>query len=164
MYRVIGSDQKEYGPISVEQIREWLDQGRVNRQTPVRNEDASEWKPLGAVTEFQEFLAASAMPPPVMVPSASASSGGGINVIIPYKNLFALIGYYLAVFSLIPFIGMVLGLAAFGLGILGLRFRRKHPTAGGSVHAWIGIILGGLCGFGYLALTILTITAISKRH
>jgi hypothetical protein len=30
------------------------------------------------------------------------------------------------------------------LGIMGLRARAKNPAIKGSVHAWIGIIMGGL--------------------
>jgi len=30
------------------------------------------------------------------------------------------------------------------LGIMGLRKRAKNPEVKGSVHAWIGIVLGGL--------------------
>jgi hypothetical protein len=63
--------------------------------------------------------------------------------IIPYKNPPALIAYYLAVFSLIPCLGLPLGLAAFVLGIVGLVKRKRQPHVKGSVHAWIGILLGG---------------------
>jgi uncharacterized membrane protein HdeD (DUF308 family) len=68
----------------------------------------------------------------------------------------------LAVFALIPFVGAVLGLIAFVLGIFGLRVAHRNPAAGGKVHAWIGIILGGLCGFGYLALIIFAFSAIAR--
>jgi len=163
MYKIIGTDQKEYGPIASEQIRRWLAEGRLNRQTPVQVEGASEWKPLETVLEFADAFHARGVPP-VVTPVASPSSGGGINVIIPYKNMRALVAYYMAVFSLIPFVGIVLGLGAFVLGILGLRFRRQNPTAGGGVHAWIGVIVGGLFGFGYLGLTIFFIFALAAKH
>jgi len=81
------------------------------------------------------------------------------NTLIPYRNVPALVGYYLAVFSLIPFLGIALGLAGFVLGIIGLRYAQVHPEARGKAHALVGIILGGLCGFGYLALLILAIAA-----
>ena len=159
MYKIIGTDENEYGPVSPEQIREWIKEGRLNRQTPLQAAGSTEWKPLWMQPEFtKDFVEQDA--PPV----GPASSGSEINVIIPYKNPRALIAYYLAVFSLIPFVGIVLGLAAFALGFLGLRFRRHNPTAGGVVHAWIGIILGGLCGFGWLAVTIFVVSSAAKRH
>jgi hypothetical protein len=76
----------------------------------------------------------------------------------------ALVAYYLAVFSLIPFVGIFLGLAAFVLGILGLRFRHRNPRAGGAVHSWIGVIVGGLFGFGYLAATLFLVFATLGKH
>jgi len=77
--------------------------------------------------------------------------------LIPYRNGAALAAYYLGVFSLIPCLGMPLGIAAFFLGLSGLRFAREHPESHGTVHAWIGIILGGLCGFGQLLTIVLMI-------
>lgn len=163
MYKIIGADGKEYGPISTEQIRQWLKEGRLNSQTKIKPEGATDWQMLAALPEFANALGGGS-PPPIAASTTTSSGSGGLNVIIPYKNVRALIAYYLAVFSLIPFLGMPLGLAAFVLGILGLKFRRQHPTTGGAVHAWIGIVLGGLCGFGYLALTILVIVAAASRH
>ena len=56
MYRIIGGDQKEYGPVSTEQLRQWLAEGRVNAQTSVQAEGATEWKPLSAFPEFADIL------------------------------------------------------------------------------------------------------------
>lgn len=67
-----------------------------------------------------------------------------VSTIIPYKNVRALIAYYLGVFSLIPCAGLVLGPAAVVLGILGLRYVKANPTAKGTGHAIAGIVLGGL--------------------
>lgn len=74
--------------------------------------------------------------------------------LIPYKNPYSLISYYLAVFSLIPGIGLILGFIAFFLGLKGLKFYREHPESGGKAHSWVGIILGGICGFGSIILII----------
>ena len=71
--------------------------------------------------------------------------------VIPYKNPPALIGYYLGIFSLFPC--FPIGIAAFVLGIIGWRRVLKNPELHGSVHAWIGIILGGLFGLLWLIFT-----------
>jgi hypothetical protein len=52
MYKIIGADQKEYGPISGDQIREWISEGRVNGKTPVCPEGSQDWKPLEMYPEF----------------------------------------------------------------------------------------------------------------
>lgn len=67
-----------------------------------------------------------------------------VATIVPYRNAPALIAYYLAVFSLIPCAAIPLGITAVVLGILGLKRAQALPEAKGKVHAWIGIIGGGL--------------------
>ncbi len=52
MYKIIGVDQKEYGPVTAEQLRQWISEGRVNAQTQVCLEGTQEWKPLGMFPEF----------------------------------------------------------------------------------------------------------------
>jgi len=64
----------------------------------------------------------------------------------------ALISYYCGVFSLIPGIGLVLAPVALVLGILGLRYKGKNPTAGGTAHAIVGIVIGTLVLLGYVVL------------
>lgn len=70
--------------------------------------------------------------------------GDGTGGVIPYKNPAALIAYYLGLFSFIPLIGLFLAIPALVLGIMGLRARSRNPVIRGSVHAWIGIVLGGI--------------------
>jgi hypothetical protein len=154
MYKIIGGDGKEYGPVATEQLRQWLAQGRVNGQTRARLEGATDWQPLSSIAEF----AGACAPPPVLRPPPG---GDPISKIIPYRNVPALVGYYCGVFSLIPFLGIILGLAGLTLGVIGLRVARQNPAAHGKVHAWVGIILGGLCGFGYLALVVWMVSAAS---
>ncbi len=66
MYRIIGADGKEYGPISAEVLRQWIAQGRTNAQTRIRPEGAADWKLLSEFPEFAADLAsknAAAVPP-----------------------------------------------------------------------------------------------------
>ena len=81
--------------------------------------------------------------PATAFPQQEGDATGGV---IPYKNPKALIAYYLGILSLLIF---PLGFASVPLGILGLRDRKRNPAIKGSVHAWIGIVLGTLsvlCG------------------
>lgn len=70
MYRIIGADQKEYGPITADQLRAWLNEGRINAQTRACAEGTDEWKPLGSFPEFSDALPATAA-----TPSYAASAG-----------------------------------------------------------------------------------------
>ena len=60
MYKIIGGDQKEYGPVSADEVRRWIAEGRLNRQSRVQPEGSAEWQPLGGFPEFAEALRAQA--------------------------------------------------------------------------------------------------------
>ena len=45
------------------------------------------------------------------------------------------------------------------LGVVGLSVRARNPEAKGAVHAWIGIILGGIFGVLWLVVTVLLVMA-----
>lgn len=92
---------------------------------------------------------------PPSQPSDTDSTGG----IIPYKNPHALIAYYLGLFSLFPCVGLLLAIPAFILGIIGLRNRNRNPAIKGSVHAWIGIVMGGLMTIVWGASIVIAIVA-----
>ncbi|HUJ11173.1 MAG TPA: GYF domain-containing protein [Verrucomicrobiae bacterium] len=56
MYKIIGADGKEYGPVTAEQLREWIRQGRANAQTRAQTEESPEWKSLAEFSEFADVL------------------------------------------------------------------------------------------------------------
>jgi hypothetical protein len=56
MYKIIGADQKEYGPITADQLRQWVTEGRVNAQTLIWSETSGNWKPLSAYPELATLL------------------------------------------------------------------------------------------------------------
>ena len=66
MYRIIGADGREYGPITAAQLLEWIAEGRANALTRAKVEGTDQWKPL---TEYVEFASALArIPAPLAVP------------------------------------------------------------------------------------------------
>ena len=79
MYKIIGADGKEYGPVSAELLRDWIQQGRVSLQTQARLEGSTDWKSL---SNFPEFSMASSAPPllapPVKDDRASPKIAAGI--------------------------------------------------------------------------------------
>jgi hypothetical protein len=103
---------------------------------------------------FADVLAAPAKP-------AEGDATGGV---IPYKNPAALIAYYLGIASGLPLIGLPAGIAAFVLGIMGLRARKRNPVIKGSVHAGIGIGCG--CFFSLLwsvVIVLIVLAALDAR-
>jgi hypothetical protein len=63
MYRIIGGDGKEYGPVSAEVLRQWLAERRVNGQTRTRLDSASEWKVLNDFPELATIAPLGTVPP-----------------------------------------------------------------------------------------------------
>ncbi len=60
MYRIIGADLKEYGPISADQLRAWIAQGRANAETKAKLEGSDAWQSLRDFPEFAALLGARA--------------------------------------------------------------------------------------------------------
>ena len=94
MYIILGSDQKEYGPITEEQLCQWIAQRRANPETLVRLENASEWKPLSTFPEFSAALTAVAPGPPALgarpagvVPVAPKTSGLAVASLVFFTQV-----------------------------------------------------------------------------
>ena len=62
MYKIIGADQKEYGPETVAQIEEWILDGRADGRTLAREMDSDQWQPLARYPEFAAALAKAPVP------------------------------------------------------------------------------------------------------
>ena len=65
MFKIIGADGQQYGPVSTEQLRQWIAEGRANTQTLAQAEGSADWKPLGQFPEFATASVAGAPPPPM---------------------------------------------------------------------------------------------------
>ena len=100
MYKIIGADQKEYGPVTADQLRQWLAEGRVNPQTQVLPEGATEWTTLGALPEF---ATASPAAPPAMPSFPAPASAAAALVAGPAIGLIvtAILGALVQMVSLI---------------------------------------------------------------
>ena len=76
MYRIIGKDGQQYGPVTTEQLRSWIAENRANAQTLVQAEGMQDWKTLAAFPEFAADLRpplASAGTPPTISPPLYAA-------------------------------------------------------------------------------------------
>jgi hypothetical protein len=51
-YTIIGGDKKEYGPVTGEEIKQWIAEGRLDGQSLARSDNDTEWRPLAAFPEF----------------------------------------------------------------------------------------------------------------
>ncbi len=83
-YFMQGGDGKEYGPVSAEQLRQWMVEGRANGQTQVRLAEGGAYLALGVVPELNVAVPASGSgyAPSFAQPSPGptvAPSGPGAN-------------------------------------------------------------------------------------
>jgi TM2 domain-containing membrane protein YozV len=84
MYKIMGTDGRQYGPVGADQVRAWLAENRANAHTLIQGEGSIEWKPLVSFPEFaSEFRMA---PPPVTGtvsdPRASNKTAAGVCAIL----------------------------------------------------------------------------------
>ena len=140
MYKIIGADGREYGPIAAEVLRQWIAEGRADARTRVLAEGAAEWKTLAELPEFSPLLAGAPTPalPSAAVPGAAE----------PKTNPLALTGLIMGILALtlciccygLPF--NVLGLIFSALGLSQI----KQDPAGqqGRGLAVAGLVLSGL--------------------
>ncbi len=99
MFKILGADGKEYGPVANDQIRKWIAEGRANRDTMAKQTDDVSWKPLGQFAEFADVLGVappvvSGPPPPVgpaatVAPAIVAPGGTDPNARIRAQQLVA---------------------------------------------------------------------------
>src|SRR5262245_39879395 len=62
MFKIRGADGKEYGPVTVDQLRQWIREGRAGAQTQVQPVETTTWSPLSQLPAFAELFAS---PPPL---------------------------------------------------------------------------------------------------
>jgi uncharacterized RDD family membrane protein YckC len=94
MFTIIGGDGKEYGPVTTEQVRNWIAAGRANLDTKAKAAGSDEWRRLGDYAEF----GGAGMPPLV----ASAEVIGGEDADRGSRLLAALLDTAVAAAALIP--------------------------------------------------------------
>src|SRR5271156_6530078 len=72
-YTIIGGDGKQYGPISGDDLRKWISEGRLNAQSLAKADSDAEFRTLSTFPELADaFAPQAAMPdaPPSLASSA----------------------------------------------------------------------------------------------
>jgi hypothetical protein len=74
MYKILGGDGKEYGPVSAQTLQQWVREGRANAQTQVQLEGSVGWTALGMLSEFAGSFSA-----PPLSPAAPGAAPAGLG-------------------------------------------------------------------------------------
>lgn len=158
MYKILGTDQKEYGPVTAEVVRQWIAQGRANAQTRAQAEGSTEWKPLSDFAEFKDALpagGAAGPPPPPRMHTPAAGRPAGQN------QTLAIVSLVLGVLSLCS--GLLTGLPAIIVGHVAHSRARKFPEQyGGAGLAVAGFIMGYCSLFFTFMLAAMLLPALAK--
>jgi hypothetical protein len=159
-YKVIGGNQREYGPVSADEVRQWIGDGRLNTRSLAQAETSPEWKPLGGFPEFADALHQPKAPP--QIATAPTSLTDWTSQILAREPELRLgeclssgVGFFTAnagfvmgavfitwllnvMMSFLPFIGGILhllfsGVVTGGLYLACLRRMRGEPASVGSI-------------------------------
>jgi len=139
MYRIIGKDGQQYGPVSAEQVRAWMAENRANAQTLVQTEGSQDWKPLGSLPEFAGDLRppVSGASPPTITPPTSAATASPANPRASNKIPAGICGILLGSLGVHKFI-----LGYTGSGLIMLLLTVLTCGIGSMVTGLIGLIEG----------------------
>ena len=135
MYKILGGDGKEYGPVSAETLKQWISEGRANVQTRVQAEGAADWTAIGQLPEFAASFTVPTVPKTIgpSVTSATASN----------TNSMALTGMILGICSLTIGLfccGPLMAIAGIVFSSIGLSQIGKNPGQQGKGMAIAGLI------------------------
>jgi hypothetical protein len=133
MYKVIGSDRQVYGPATLDQLRQWLVEGRINTSTLTQSEGATDWKPLSTFPEFGIPPVLSTPPPVSMPPQQHQNS----------DSKFATVGMIFGILSIvsccIPFVFGVVGIVFSSVAL-----SREQPAGGYPDTSHRSVAMAGL--------------------
>ncbi len=147
-FKIIGADGREYGPVSSEQLKQWIAEGRANAQTRVLPEGALDWTLLASLPDFAAEFARPGIPP--------------LPGVLPLRKLnpMALTGMILGLVA-VTFVcccyGFPFNVAGIVFSIVGLvqikndpeRYSGKGMAIAGLVLSVLSILLGiGFLIFG----------------
>jgi Domain of unknown function (DUF4190)/GYF domain 2 len=138
MYKILGADGRQYGPVNADQLRRWIAEGRANAYTQILSEGAAEWKPLGSVPEFAAHFVLAA--PPAITPA-----GTHYRKTNAYAMWGMICGIVSVFFCLCCCLNIPLGALGLIFSIIGLSHINDFPDVyEGRAVAIVGIVLSAL--------------------
>lgn len=180
MYKVIGGDNQEYGPVTSEELCQWIADGRLSRQSLAQAEGTKEWRALAAFPEFEDALAAqtnhrdNASAPPTFprrrARAELSEDEGTVNVADCLSRSGQLLGANLGLLigasaltwclgllcQLVPLVGGMLYMFLYGafyggLYLVFLKRIRGQPASVGDIFAAFSLSFGQLALTGFLS-------------
>jgi hypothetical protein len=139
MYKIIGANQVEYGPVTADQMRAWIAEGRVNAQTAVQAQGETTWKPLSMCPEFASAFPAA--PAPATISALAADDGRARALSLVSGPAIALI-VVTAVGIALAVLGIFMQLL--GIGMAGMNMNNFQGVQNPDAARLIQMFSGGL--------------------
>jgi len=153
MYKIIGADGREYGPVAFEQLQQWVAEGRANALTQTLVPGASDWKPLGALPAFTGGFAPPSSPMIAPLKPGMVSTGR-----LPKTNSYATAGLIFGILSVTCCCGFPFTILGIIFSLIGLSQINRYPECyEGRGFAIAGLILSGaslVLGMGLVLLNL----------
>ncbi len=139
MYKIQGTDGRQYGPVSAEVVRQWISQGRIAAATLIQAEGSSDWRAASQFAEFADVFSA-APPAPVAATVTPPLPPAAISATAPPKTSGLAIASLVLGILTVPTCGLggILGL------ILGIVSLVKISNSNGRLTGK-GMAITGLC-------------------
>jgi hypothetical protein len=156
-YLVRGADDKDYGPVSLQQLSSWVNERRLSAQQQVRRSDMEHWAPASSFTELQPLFGfqPETQPPPMGASSPPLRAEGHAQPLAQVHSA-ATWFYWIAGLSLVNSIAAFSGSSwrfILGLGIPEV-LRQMFAGASGSeaVALALSVLVAGVfILFGFFA-------------
>ena len=133
-YSIIGHDQKQYGSVSEDQLRQWIREGRANAQTRVQAEGSTEWKSLSEIPEFAAAVKGTVPSP--LPPAATTVAPPKTSALAVTSLALGILGLFSC--GLTALIGLILGIIAM------VRVKNSGGRLSGGGLALAGTIVSGI--------------------
>lgn len=135
MYKVRGSDQKEYGPVSLEELRQWIAEGRLVVTSQLQAEGETEWKAAASFPELGGLFGAPPTFGPPSSPRAPAEKPKTSGLAIA-SLVLGILGPCTA--GITALVGLILGIIAL------IKIGKSERKLGGQGFAIAGLVISGL--------------------
>jgi hypothetical protein len=150
-YTIIGGDGKQYGPITGDDLRKWISEGRLNAQSLAKADSDAEFRPLATFPELADAFApqAAALKAPTVFASTTLLEGDydfdigdcisrGWELV--KKNFWPVVGVNFLVFLVITVFNQLTGLIT--RPIFNAMIQQHQFSAGGIAVILLVAVLG----------------------
>ncbi len=155
-YKIVGGDGKEYGPVSLTEIRTWIDEGRIAADTRLWRSDLNAWRPASGFPELGLGSKGPTPAPSTATASAHVLGTAGATLIENQLKSGASWFYWIAGLSLFNSLAPRFGLGwgfVVGLGLtqeIDHLARQMGPDARTTALVLDGLAAGLFALFGWL--------------